>query len=201
MAGEKWTVEGTLMIACNCDYGCPCNVNGRPTTGKCEGGWTWHVDSGRYGTTALDDLNFSILADWPAAIHEGGGRAVSYIDERADEAQWAALATLIGGEAGGPWAIFITTYDLDGPRSAPYEVEVAGERSYYRIGAFAELQVEPILNPVTGNEVHPRLLLPEGLLTRDVGLFRSQKFRVEDGISYDHSGRYAAVAAFANTGP
>jgi hypothetical protein len=201
VASEKWTVEGTLMIACNCDYGCPCNVNGRPTTGKCEGGWTWHVDSGRYGTTALDDLNFSILADWPGAIHEGGGRAVSYIDERADEAQWAALATLMGGEAGGPWAIFITTYDLDSPRSAPYDVEVAGERSYYRIGAFAELQVEPILNPVTGNEVHPRLLLPEGLLTRDVGLFRSQKFRVENGISYDHSGRYAAVAAFANTGP
>src|SRR5712691_10246449 len=38
------------------------------------------------------------------------------------------------GEAGGPWAIFITTYDLDGgPHSAPYEVEVAGEHSSYRI--------------------------------------------------------------------
>jgi hypothetical protein len=60
----------------------------------------------------------------------------------------------------------ITTYDLDGgPHSAPYEVEVAGEHSSYRIGANAELQVEPIRNPVTGNEVHPRLLLPEGLLT------------------------------------
>ncbi len=105
------------------------------------------------------------------------------------------------GEAGGPWAIFITTYDLDGPHSAPYDVEVAGERSSYRIGANAELQVEPIRNPVTGNDVHPRLLLPEGLLTPDLGLYRSQKFRVDGGISYDHSGRYAAVGAFANTGP
>jgi len=104
-------------------------------------------------------------------------------------------------EAGGPWAIFITTYDLDGPHSAPYDVEVAGERSSYRIGANAELQVEPIRNPVTGNDVHPRLLLPEGLLTPDLGLYRSQKFRVDGGISYDHSGRYAAVGAFANTGP
>ena len=198
---EDWTIEGTLMIACNCDYGCPCNVNGRPTTGKCEGGWTWHVDSGRYGTTTLDDLNFSIFADWPGAIHEGGGRAVGYIDERADEAQQERIVALMRGEAGGPWAIFITTYDLDGPHSVPYEVEAAGERSYYRIGAVAELQVEPIQNPVTGNEVHPRLLLPEGLLASDLGLFRSQKFRVEDGISYDHSGRYAAVGAFANSGP
>jgi len=201
VANGDWTIAGTLMIACNCDYGCPCNVNGRPTTGKCEGGWTWHVDSGRYDTTPLDDLNFSIFADWPGAIHEGGGRAVAYSDERADEAQQHAIAALVRGEAGGPWGIFITTYDLDGPHSVPYEVEVAGEHSHYRIGAVAELQVEPIRNPVTGNDVHPRLLLPEGLLAADLGLFRSQKFRVEDGISYDHSGRYAAVGAFANTGP
>ena len=201
MAREDWAIQGTLMIACNCDYGCPCNVNGRPTTGECEGGWTWHIDSGRYGATTLDDLNFSIFADWPGAIHEGGGRAAAYIDECADEAQQHAITALARGKAGGPWAIFITTYDLDGPHSVPYEVEVAGERSHYRIGAVAELQMEPIRNPVTGNEVHPRLLLPEGLLSSDLGLFRSQKFRVEGGVSYDHSGRYAAVGAFANTGP
>jgi hypothetical protein len=201
VASEAWTIEGTLMIACNCDYGCPCNVNGRPTTGKCEGGWTWHIDSGRYGATTLDDLNFSIFADWPGAIHEGGGRAVAYIDERADEAQQHAIAALARGEAGGPWAIFITTYDLDGPHSARYDIEVAGERSSYRIRAVAELQIEPIRNPLTGNEVHPRLLLPEGLFATALGLFQSKKFRVEDGVSYDHSGRYAAVGAFANAGP
>lgn len=201
MASDAWTLDGTLLIACNCDYGCPCNVNGRPTAGKCEGGWTWHIESGRYGSTALDDLNFSIFADWPGAIHEGGGRAVAYVDERADEAQQRALTTLARGEAGGPWAIFATTYDLDGPHPAPYEVELAGERSSYRVGTVAELQVEPIRNPVSGNEVHPRLLLPEGLLVRDLGLFASQKFRVEGDVGYDHSGRYAAVGAFANTGP
>jgi hypothetical protein len=201
VAGEDWALEGTLMIACNCDYGCPCNVNGLPTTGKCEGGWTWHVETGRYGSTRLDDLNFSVFADWPGAIHDGGGRAVAYLDERADEAQRRVLTALVRGEGGGPWAIFITTYELAGPHLVPYEVEVAGERSSYRIGAVAELQVEPIKNPVTGNEVHPRLLLPEGLLTRDLGLFRSQKFRVKGEVGYDHSGRYAAVGVFANTGP
>jgi hypothetical protein len=201
VATEDWTIEGTLMIACNCDYGCPCNVNGLPTTGKCEGGWTWHVDSGRYGSTGLDDLNFSVFADWPGAIHDGGGRAVAYVDERADEAQQRALTALIRGEAGGPWAIFITTYELDGPHLVPYDVGGAGESSYFRVGTVAELQVEPITNPVTGNDVHPRLMLPEGLLARDLGLFRSRTFRVDDGVSYDHSGRYAAVAAFSNTGP
>jgi hypothetical protein len=201
VAAEDWTIEGTLLIACNCDYGCPCNVNARPSTGKCEGGWTWRVDSGRYGDTALDGLAFSIFADWPGAIHEGGGRAVAYLDERADEAQRAAITSLVRGEAGGPWGIFVATYDLDGPHPVPHEIEAAGERSAYRIGDVAELQVEPITNPVTGNEVHPRLSLPEGLVATDLALFRSRTFRVGGGVAYDHSGRYAAVGDFAYAGP
>jgi hypothetical protein len=196
-----WQLDGTLMIACNCDYGCPCNVNGRPTSGNCEGGWTWHIESGRFGETSLDGLNFSIFAAWPAAIHEGGGRAVAYVDERADEPQRHALTELAHGRAGGPWGVFSTTYDLEGPHPAPYEVDVADGRSRYRIGDVAELRVEPIRNPVSGNEVHPRLLLPEGLLVSDLGLFASERFTVKGNVGYDHSGRYAAVGAFANTGP
>jgi hypothetical protein len=189
------------MVACNCDFGCPCNVNGRPTTGKCEGGWTWHIESGHFAEKPLDGLNFSIFADWPAAIHEGGGRAVAYVDERADASQLAAVTELAHGRAGGPWGVFITTYELAGPYPAPYEVDVADGRSRYRIGDVAELQVKPIRNPVTGNEVYPRLLLPEGLLVRDIGLFASERFTVKGSVGYDHSGRYAAVGAFANSGP
>jgi hypothetical protein len=198
--GRSWTLKGTLLIACNCDYGCPCNVNGRPTTGKCEGGWTWAVASGSHGDTVLDGLAFSIFADWPGAIHEGGGRAVSFLDERADDAQRQALERLLRGEAGGPWAIFIDTYELDGPYAAPYELEVAGERSRYRIGDYAELQLEAIRNPVTGNEVHPRLLLPEGLLTPDLALYASAAFSIHDGIDYSHPGRYAAMGEFSYSG-
>jgi hypothetical protein len=202
MAVVGWELAGTLLVACNCDYGCPCNVNGRPSTGKCEGGWTWHIGSGRWGTTRLDGLNFSIFANWPGAIHEGGGVAVGYLDQRADPAQRQAITELMCGRAGGPWAIFITTYELVGPRFALYEVEIAGERSYYRIGDAAELRIEPIRNPVSGQEVHPRLLLPEGLLTQDMGLFASALFRVQsDTVAYDHSGRYASLAEFASSGP
>jgi hypothetical protein len=51
---EAWTMKGTVLIACNCDYGCPCNFNALPTTGKCEGEWTWHVEEGAYDGTQLD---------------------------------------------------------------------------------------------------------------------------------------------------
>jgi len=42
-----WELKGTVVIACNCDYGCPCNFNALPTQGKCEGSWTWHIDHAR----------------------------------------------------------------------------------------------------------------------------------------------------------
>jgi hypothetical protein len=190
-----------MLVACNCDFGCPCNVNGRPSTGKCEGGWTWRIDSGHYGDTTLDGLSFSIYANWPAAIHEGGGIAVSFFDDRADHSQREALVTLARGEAGGPWGIFVSTYELAEPQPQPYDIEVAEERSRFTIGNVVELQMQPITNPVTGNEVHPRLALPEGLLVHDLGLSASKTFRVCDGIDYDHSGRYAALGAFDYAGP
>src|ERR671935_4129 len=51
----------SVLIACNCDYGCPCNFNARPTQGKCEGGWTWHVERGRYGDVTLDGITFTVV--------------------------------------------------------------------------------------------------------------------------------------------
>jgi hypothetical protein len=87
-------IKGQVIIACNCDYGCPCNVNGRPTPGKCEGGWTWHIEQGSYGDLRLDDLNIGLYANWPAAIHEGNGVATYLIDERANEQQRSALRAL-----------------------------------------------------------------------------------------------------------
>jgi hypothetical protein len=201
MADVTWAMTGTMIVACNCDYGCPCNVNGRPSLGKCEGGWTWRIDTGHYGDTKLDGLCFSVYADWPGAIHEGGGKAVSFFDDRADDAQRDALTTLARGEAGGPWGIFASTYELEEPRPLPYDIDVAEENTRFTIGDAAELQVEAIRNPVTGNDIHPRLQLPEGLLLRDLGLYASKTFRLSDGISYDHSGRYAALGKFEYSGP
>jgi hypothetical protein len=98
-------MKGTALVACNCDYGCPCNFNARPSHGKCEGGWTWHVQEGSYGDTALDGLNFSIYVNWPGAIHQGNGEALILIDQQADDRQREAIATLVKGGVGGPWGV------------------------------------------------------------------------------------------------
>jgi hypothetical protein len=197
----RWQVKGTLIIACNCDYGCPCNFNAPPSSGDCEGQWLWHVEQGSFGDVPLDGLSWTVTADWPGAIHEGGGRAVCFYDERADDAQREAIEALVRGGNGGPWGIFINTYDLEDVRAVPFELELAGFETRAKLGDAVELELTTIKNPVTGAEIHPGAVLPEGLVCKEMSFGTSETFRVSDGIQYDHSGKYAAVAPFDYAGP
>jgi hypothetical protein len=201
-AGVAWALRGTVVVACNCDFGCPCNFNALPSHGKCEGGWVWHVDQGSFDDISLDGLTFSVFVNWPGAIHEGNGEAVIYVDERADDDQRAAIATLVGGDVGGPWGILAWTWPtVHGPKPAAYEVELDDVNSRVRIGTSLRIESGPIKNPVTGAEVHPGAVLPEGLIFRQGNFGRSETFVIDDDISWDHSGQYTAVAPFTYSWP
>jgi hypothetical protein len=197
----SWSLKGTVLVACNCDYGCPCNYNARPTTGDCEGGWMWIVDKGEHDGVQLDGLALCVFADWPGAIHEGNGVAVAYIDERGDDDQRAALTKLVRGEDGGPWGIFINTYTLDGPHPVAINVELAEHRSKLSIPGAVELAMAPIANPVTGAEVHPGTVLPEGLVFNEGYYATSTVYTVKDGgVAFDHSTKNTEYAPFAYSG-
>jgi hypothetical protein len=121
---ERWHLTGQVIVTCNCDWGCPCNFNALPTHGKCEGGWTWHVDKGSFNDTKLDGLNFSVYVNWPAAIHEGNGEALILIDESASAEQRTAIEKLVDGKMGGPWGILGWTWPkIHGPYPASYDAE------------------------------------------------------------------------------
>ena len=194
---ERWHITGQVLVSCNCDWGCPCNFNALPTAGKCEGGWTWHVDKGSFGDVVLDDLNFSVYANWPGAIHHGNGEALILIDERANAEQRAAIETLIGGSVGGPWGVLGWTWPtVHGPFAAPYELTFDGVNSRLRCGEYVAVDGAPIRNPVSGAEAHPGVVLPEGLIVKRADLGATSHFRVSGGVAYDHSGRYLAVGPF-----
>ena len=195
-----WSLSGTVLVACNCDYGCPCNYNARPSVGFCEGGWMWIVERGERDGVRLDGLGCAVLSTWPGAIHEGGGKAVAFIDERADEEQRRHLAALLRGEDGGPWAIFINTYSLEEPKVVPFDVTLADHRSTLSIPGILQLAMEPIHNPVTGVEVHPGTVLPEGLVFKQGYYATSSVFTLADGVSFDHSRRNTEYAPFAYSG-
>lgn len=191
-----WSVSGNVVIACNCDYGCPCNFNALPSHGTCEGGWIWTIDSGHVEGVTLDDLSLALFAKWPGAIHAGGGHAIGYVDERATGAQRSALTALLRGEHGGPWGLFIKTYALAEPLTARFDVQLAGYGSRVRIGEAVDLELQTIRNPVTQAEVHPEVVLPEGLVVKRGSMAASKVFRVGEGLDFDHSGQYAAFGRF-----
>jgi hypothetical protein len=196
-----WELNGTVIVACNCDYGCPCNFNARPTSGKCEGTWTWHVERGTFGETSLDDLNFTVCVNWPGAIHEGNGEALILVDERADEAQRNAIETLVGGDVGGPWGVLAWTWPtIHGPKPVSYEVHLDGVNTRVKAGDSYEVVSGTIKNPVSGAEVHPGAVLPEGIVFKEGNFGSSTTFRVSDGIAYEHPGKYTAVGPFAYSG-
>jgi hypothetical protein len=199
---NSWHLNGKVLVACNCNWGCPCNFNAPPTSGKCEGGWSWHVEEGTFGDVRLDGLNFSVFVNWPGAIHEGNGEGVVLIDERADVAQRKAIETLVGGKVGGPWGILGWTWPkVHGPYTVAYELTFDGVNTRISCGEYFEVNGGPIRNPVTGAESHPGVVLPEGIIFKRGDLGTSTLFRVSNGIKYDHSGKYLAVGPFEYTWP
>jgi hypothetical protein len=68
-------------------------------------------------------------------------------------------------------------------------------------GDFVNLQLEPVRNPVTNAEVHPRAVLPEGMVFKDGMLAASSTFRIGGPVSFEHPGKYAAAAEFEYRGP
>jgi hypothetical protein len=201
-ASTRWSLRGTVLIMCNCDWGCPCNFNALPTAGYCEGGWTWHVEQGRYGDVALDGLNFSILVKWPGAIHHGNGEGIIYVDERADAQQREAIATLVKGGVGGPWGILGWTWPkVHGPKPMPYDLVLGGVHSRLKVGDALVFESTTIKNPVNGHEAHPGVVLPEGLIVKRADLGASKTYCLTDDISFDHSGKYTAIGPFDYAGP
>jgi hypothetical protein len=194
---DNWQLKGKVLVACNCDYGCPCNFNALPTHGKCEGGWVWHIEQGSFRDEPLDGLTFALFAKWPAAIHEGNGEAVILMDNRANPAQRSAVEELLSGKHGGPWGVLAWTWPtVHGPFPVAFEIKFDGLNTRVKCGDHLEVEATPIRNPVSGAEVHPGVLLPEGIIFKKGDLGATSKFRLSKGIEYDHTGKYFAVGPF-----
>jgi hypothetical protein len=86
-----WRIDALTFGSCNCDYGCPCQFELRPTHGNCTGFEVGRIERGHFGDTRLDGLHWAVLYAWPGPIFEGDGAMQAVIDERANDAQRAAL--------------------------------------------------------------------------------------------------------------
>lgn len=162
-----WRLAGDEVNGCNCDWGCPCQFNALPTHGYCQALIGFAVGEGHYGSTRLDGVRFAVAAAWPGAIHQGGGTMQFAFDAATTAAQREALAAIGSGRAGGggPFPIFaMVCAELREPRIAKIDIECdrAARTARLSVEGFAQSRAEPIRNPITGEEHHARIVLPNG---------------------------------------
>ena len=200
----KWKMLVYYLDACNCDWGCPCQFNAKPTHGNCEGVSGIHIIKGNYGDIKLEKLNMVFIGSWPGSIHEGRGRASFYIDDRADKDQFDALAKIITGIAGGgPFEVYRSTItEMQEPRRARITFQAKGLRSHVRVGDIAEAWLEPIRNPVTGRVHHAIIELPEGFEATRMDMSSTKRIVANDDFfDFKYSGTYGSLQKVSWKGP
>ena len=200
-AKPRWSFDADYFTACNCDWGCPCSFNARPTRGNCVGWGVWRVSRGRFGAVKLDGGKFAVYYAFPGLIEEGGGVARAYVDSRAPLAQQQALGAIASGQAGGGiFELFAKqlTKQMLPTRLVPvrYELDADG-RGRVGVDGVGEGESELLSYP-DGSTIKPYLDLPHGIEYKR-GLMTNTKrwwWRDpdHDALLASHLNTYGAVA-------
>jgi len=161
-----WRIVADETGTCNCAWGCPCQFNALPTHGRCEALVAVSIREGHYGATKLDGVTYAQAYWWPGAVHEGNGIMQLAIDERATPDQRNALLTITSGKAGCTlFEIFASVVStvLD-PIYVPIELSSDRDKriAELKVPGLGDFRVEPIKNPVTGEEHRALIKLPNG---------------------------------------
>jgi hypothetical protein len=165
-----WYIEGVSFGNCNCDYGCPCQFERRPSQGNCHGFEVGRIKQGYFGDIVLDGLCYALLYAWPGAVYEGNGTMQAIIEERADEAQRKALATVLyGGETQEAkthwWVYHAMSETIHEPlyRRIDFDVDVESRIGRVSIAEVLESTGRPIVSPATGEQHRVRIDIPNGI--------------------------------------
>jgi hypothetical protein len=200
--GTTWRIKGDEVGNCNCDWGCPCQFDALPTHGDCMAMIAYQINEGSFGDTSLEGVRFAELVRWPGPIHEGGGTRQTIVDESATADQRRIIEEMVLGQHGGGYfEVFasVMSTELD-TTYAPIEIEADRERRVgsVKIGDVAECAIEPIKNPVTGDEHRVRIDLPDGFEYKQAEIGNTVQARVsaQDPLSFTLENTYAQLNPF-----
>lgn len=166
MTKTPWRIVAEEVGTCNCAWGCPCQFNALPTTGRCEALVAVRIREGHYGKTQLGGVTYAMAYWWPGAVHEGNGIVQLAVDEKATPDQRTAILNITSGQEGGTmFEIFasVVSQALD-PIYVPIQLESDYDKrvAKLKVPGLGEFRAEPIKNPVTGEEHRARIQLPDG---------------------------------------
>jgi hypothetical protein len=193
-----WRLKVHNLETCNCSNGCGCQFNGFPDYGGCEAIVGYEVIEGHYGDVDLAGVRWVFGGKWPNAIHEGKGKGVLFVDASARPEQVEGLAKILSGQEGGmPWeALGATLDEIDGPILTPIEMTVDGRRSHFRIADIVDVNMTPLINPVSGEESEVNVVYPSGgFIWNNGDVCTTGTMRIAHGdLNFQYPGKWAAYA-------
>ena len=199
---DQWTLDGQYMEVCTCEAACPCTMLSDPTEGTCTAIVAWHIDTGSFNGTSLDDLNVVAALHTPGNMADGDWKAALYIDDRAHPNQQEALGTIFGGEVGGhPAHLAEFMSDVRGMEVVPLTFETNGKTGSVRVGDVGEADADAIEGQngaAPTIEGHPVAVAPG---YPAVVATTSRAHFDDHGIEFDVSDRSALLSPFSYAGP
>jgi len=202
---SSWRILADEIVTCNCAWGCPCQFNALPTTGRCEALVAVNIREGHYNDTPLGGVSYAAAYWWPGPIHEGNGIVQFAIDEKATESQREAILAITSGTEGGTlFEIFASVVSkVLEPLYAAIAFESNPERRVGRVTVkgLGEFRVVPIRNPVTGEEHRASIHLPNGFEYKSAEIANCETFKASIGnrkMSNQHTHAHFASVSWSN---
>jgi len=199
----SWRMKGQYLANCSCNAGCPCQFNQEPTHHSCEAILAMNVLAGNYGDVPLSDLKWAVVGSFPGPLHEGNGRAQPFIEARASPKQREALLQILSGAAGGAWFELLKTVvsKIEEPQFVPidFQFDLKRRRARVAVGEVFETVTEPIRNPVTGEEHHAQICLPDGMEYKIAEIGSAAVNRATGAIKFDWPNSHSQMANVEHT--
>jgi len=196
---EKWSIAGEYFESCNCDLICACLVQGNTPRDRCDAALAFHIASGTYGQTKLDDLNAVLVVSFPGPgkMRNGNWTAAVYVDEKGTKEQQEALGNIFSGKAGGtPGAIFTGLVSkFLGVKAAPISFQIHDNERKLTIPNILQIDIAAVTGrdgkePIWAtNAAHP--------VSQKLALAASRAYSYSDhNLSWSTSGTNGHFAPF-----
>jgi hypothetical protein len=163
----EWQIEGEWFKNCNCDPGCPCDFNQRPTKGYCEGVVAMRITKGYFGDVDLAGVKWGGVVRWPGAIHEGNGEVQPFVDSDTTDAQRNAILEIASGRHGDTlMEVFsFVCPTVHEPVVAPieWEFDLATRTGRFKVGDVVQSEVETLRSISPPEPYRILVRIPDGM--------------------------------------
>jgi hypothetical protein len=197
-----WYIEGLWMKNCNCDPGCPCDFNQRPTHGHCDGMVAMHITQGHFGDVDLGGMTFAGLARWPGALHEGNGEIQPIVDQKVGEEQRNALFEILSGKHGDALfeVIAFVCPTVHEPIFAPidFTIDLETRSAHVAVPEVLEAEVETLRGIEPPEPYRVLVRIPDGMEytgpNEEAETAVAKRIRANGAIKYDVENGHSTLA-------